>query len=182
MDPMEEIALQLKELNATTKKQLEVQGLQFALEPARYIARKLRSGEATAAIGFWYQLVGAGATFTIQNVNPEGYVMLLISEGMRVSQNGVFEFTRYVDDGILPQIYIPRSVDFDFSWAETLPFSFVIRNMTTHICTNHDVAAQWITGAFIAVYLRKDVWERDSKLMDLAAERYMYLAPPPRPK
>ncbi len=181
MEPIEEAVQELKELNRTNKRLLEIQGLQFALDPTRYIARKLRSGEAIATVGAWYQLVAAGDTFTIQQTNPEGYVAIMISEDLRVSQNGVFELTRYVDDGILPQIYIPRATDFFFSWAENLPFSFVGKDMATLICTNHDVADQWLIGMFLLVYLRKDVWEKDSKLMDEAAEKYMHPAvPPPR--
>ncbi|MBA7715800.1 hypothetical protein ES703_124858 [subsurface metagenome] len=181
MDPIEEAVKELKELNATNRKLLEIQGLQFALEPTRYIARKLRSGEAISQVGFWYQLVGGGATAIIQRRNPEGYVAIIITEGMRVSQNGVFEFIRMVDDQIIPEVNIPRAVDFDFSWAETLPFSLVVRDMTTISITNHDAADQWMMGGFILALLRKDVWERDSKLMDMAAERYMYPAPPPPP-
>ena len=131
MDPIEEVVQQLKELNATNRRLLEVQGLQFALEPTRYVARKLRSGEAIAQVGFWYQLVGAGATATIQRTNPEGYVAIMIFEGMRVSQNGVFEFTRMVDDQIIPEVNIPRAVDFDFSWSEAIPFALVVKDMTT---------------------------------------------------
>ncbi|GAI50073.1 unnamed protein product, partial [marine sediment metagenome] len=37
----------------------------------------------------------------------------------------------------------------------------------------------WIIGGWIGVYLRKEVWERDSKLMDEAAEEYIHPAPPP---
>ena len=182
MDPMEDIALQLKELNATTRKLLEVSGLRFALEPTRYIARKLRSGEAIATIGAWYQLVAAGETFTLITTNPEGYVALIIFEELKVSQNGVFELTRYVDDGVLPQTYIPRASDLFFSWAENLPFSFVGKDKSTLILHNHDLANQWLSGMFLLVYLRKDVWEKDSKLMDEAAEKYMYPLPlPPRP-
>ncbi|MBA7688638.1 hypothetical protein ES703_97124 [subsurface metagenome] len=181
MDPIEEAVQQLKELNATQKKILEIAGLEFALEPTRYIGRKLRSGEAIAAIGFWYQEIGAGATVTIQSIYPEGYVVIAMQEAMRFSQSGVFEFYRYVDDALIPQVHIARTYDFDFTWAETLPFSYVIKNSTTHIITNHDVADQWLIGAYIAVQLRKDVWQQDSRLMDLAAERYIYLAAAPPP-
>lgn len=179
MDPIEEAVQQLKELNATNKKLLEIQGLQFALEPTRYIARKLRSGEAISQVGFWYQLVGGGATAIIQRTNPAGYVAIIIFEGMRVSQNGVLELIRMVDDQIIPEVNIPRAVDFDFNWSETIPFALVVRDVTTISITNHDAADQWMMGGFILVLLRKDVWERDSKLMDMAAERYMYPAPPP---
>ncbi len=179
MEPIEEAVKELKELNATNRRLLEIQGLQFALEPTRYIARKLRSGEAISQVGLWYQLVGAGATAIIQRRNPEGYVAVMIFEGMRVSQNGVFEFTRIVDDAIIPEVYMPRAVEFEFNWSETIPFALVVRDMTTISIVNHDAAEQWMVGGFILVLLRKDVWERDSKLMDRAAERYMYPAPPP---
>lgn len=181
MDPLEEIALQLKELNATTRQLLEVSGLQFALEPLRYIARKLRTGEAIPRVTSTYQVVAPGATFALTIANPAGYVWIGIYQSVEVSQNGVFEFTGYVDDEIIPKTYIPRGVSHIINWSETIPFGHVIRDRTTLIVTNHDIANQWVVTANMAIYLRKDVWERDIKLMDRAAEKYMYPAPPPTP-
>ncbi|GAI58682.1 unnamed protein product, partial [marine sediment metagenome] len=56
MEPIEEAVQELKELNRTNKRLLEIQGLQFALDPTRYIARKTRSGEAISDKGSYYQL------------------------------------------------------------------------------------------------------------------------------
>lgn len=181
MDPMEEMVQQLKELNATTKKLLEVSGLQFAIEPLRYIARKLRTGEAIPRVSSIYQLIAPGATFTLVTTNPTGYVWLGIFQSIEVSQNGVIEFTGYVDDEIIPSSYVPRMVSHIINWSETIPFGHVIKERSRMIFVNHDIANQWLSANAMAVYLRKDVWERDSKLMDEAAEKYMYPLPPPTP-
>lgn len=174
-----EILKELKELNTTTKQQLEIQGLQFALEPFRYITRKLRSGEALPRVTSTYQVVAPGATFTLTLTNPAGYVWIGIYQSVEVSQNGVFEFTGFVDDELLPLTYIPRAVSHKINWSETIPFGHVIKESTTLIVTNHDIANQWITTHNMAIYLRKDVWERDVRLMDIAAEKYLQTAPPP---
>ncbi|MBA7684961.1 hypothetical protein ES703_93374 [subsurface metagenome] len=181
MDPMEEIALQLKELNATTRKLLEVQGLQFALEPFRYITRKLRAGEAIPEVVSYYQLIAPAATFTLVATNPPGYVWIGIFQSIEVSQNGVFEFTGLMDDEIIPMSYVPRMVSHTINWSETIPFGHVIKENSTLIFTNHDIANQWIVTESMGVFLRKDIWERDSRLMDLAAEKFMYPVPPPMP-
>lgn len=177
----DEVVEQLKELNATTRKLLEVQGLEFALEPRRYIARKLRSGEGIADVGFYYQEIAPGATFTVSFTNPAGYVWVGIMERLMVSQNGVFELTRYLDDAILPWVYIARVPTLEISWSEVLPFGFVKKEVATISYTNHDAVAQWIIGSYLGIFLRKDIWERDSKLMDMAAERYIHPSPEPMP-
>lgn len=163
----------LTEIRDTMKKLLEVTGLEFALEPTRYITRKLRSGEAYSDKGVYYQLLAPGATFTIAASNPTGYVWIGLKETARVSQEGVIEFTRMVDDAFFPWMYVPRLSNYDFSWAQTLPFGLVVRETLIVSYTNHDAAEQWFAGGWIGAYLRKDVWERDSKYMDLVAEKYI---------
>ena len=170
--PLTDIGL-LTEIRDTLNKLLDISGLDFALEPTRYIARKLRSGEAISDKGVYYQLIGAGVTFTLAARNPEGYVWIGLWESARVSQEGVIEFTRIVDDEILPWIYIPRLSNYEFNWSTTIPFGLVVRETLAVTYTNHDAAPQWLAGGWIGVYLRKDVWERDSKYMDLVAERYI---------
>ena len=179
MEPLEEIAQQLKELNITALKQLEISGLQFTLEPFRYITRKLRAGEAIPDTVSYYQLIAPGATFTVTFANPAGYVWIGIYQSVEVSQNGVFEFAGFVDDAILPMLRIPRMASYIINWSVTIPFGHVIKETTTIIYTNHDIANQWISVGSMGIYLRKDIWEKDSKLMDLAAERYIYPVPPP---
>lgn len=163
----------LAEIRDTMNKMLEVSGLEFALDPTRYIARKLRSGEAISDKGSYYQLIAGGGTFTLVATNPAGYVWIGLWETARVSQEGVIEFTRYVDDELLPWLYVPRLGTFEFNWSATIPFGLVARENLTLSYTNHDAAPQWIVGGWIGAYLRKDVWERDSKYMDLVAEKYI---------
>jgi len=177
MEPLEEIALQLKELKAVAEKQLEVAGLEFALDPFRYIARKLRTGEAIPNTLSWYQLIAPGATFALTFNNPAGYTWIGIAQSVEVSQNGVFEFTGWLDDEILPASYIPRMVSHIINWSVTIPFGHVIKETTTMTFTNHDIANQWVQADSMGIFLRKDVWERDSKLMDEAAERYLHPLP-----
>lgn len=166
------LSVQLEALNTTMKSLLEITGLDFAFDPMRYVAWKLRSGEAYADRGSYYQLLGPGATFTGTFIMPEGYVWVGIREGVTVSQNGVIELTRTVDGAALPWMYVPRLVTGEFNWAETLPFGFVIRQVSVVTYTNHDLVNQWLVGGYFGIYLRKDVWERDSKVMDLAAAKY----------
>ncbi len=179
MEPTEEMVILLKELKAVANKQLEVAGLEFALDPLRYINRKLRTGEALPYTGAYYQLIAPGATFAFTFTNPSGYVWIAIFQRIEVSQNGVFEFAGYLDDAITPTLYIQRLVSHTINWSEALPFGFVIKETTTMTYVNHDIAPQWLSVTSMGIFLRKDVWERDSKLMDEAAERYIYPAPPP---
>ncbi len=174
----EEVQL-LRDLNATTRKQLEISGLDFALEPSRYITRKLRTGEAVPSTAAYYQLVAPAATFAITTVNPVGSVWIGIHQSIHVSQNGVFEFTVMMDDNIFPSLHIPRLISYEIEWNRVLPFINIVKDSTTITYENHDIANQWISITSIGIYLRKDIWERDIKLMDEAAERYMHLAPPP---
>jgi len=181
MSELEEVIKELKKLNDTNKKLLEIQGLQFALEPFRYITRKLRSGEALPNTLSYYQIIAPAGVFTVTFANPAGYVWIGIFQSIEVSQNGVFEFTGYVDDEILPKSYVPRMVSHVINWSETIPFGHVIKETTTLTFINHDIANQWLEADSMGIFLRKDVWERDVRLMDLAAERYMYPEPPPSP-
>ncbi len=181
MTELEEVVQQLKELNATARKQLEISGLEFALEPFRYIARKLRTGEAIPNVLSYYQLIVPAGVFTVTFANPTGYVWIGIFQSVEVSQNAVFEFTGFVDDEILPKSYVPRMVSHVINWSVTIPFGHVIKETTTLTFVNHDIAAQWISVDSMGIYLRKDVWERDSALMDVIAERYMHPGLPPAP-
>ena len=175
----EEVLKELRDLKIINRQRLEIAGLEYTLEPLRYITRKLRSGEALPSTATYYQLVAPGATLALTFVNPVGYVWIGIHQTVDLSQEGVFELTGMVDDNIIPSLYIPRLTSHEVSWTVSLPFGNVIKNTTTVTYVNHDIANQWISVVSIGVYLRKDVWERDSRLMDLAAERYMYPGPPP---
>lgn len=181
MEPIEEAVKELKELNSTNKKLLEIAGLQYALDPLGYITRKVRSGEALPSTASYYRLLAPAEIFAITFINPAGYVWIGIHQGVDLSQEGVFEFTAMVDDEIIPVLYIPRLTSHEISWTVTLPFGNIIKNITTITYVNHDVANQWVSVVSIGAYLRKDVWERDSRLMDLAAEKYIQLPSPPRP-
>ena len=169
----EDLIQELRELQTINRQHLEILGLEFAFDPLRYIARKLRTGEAEWLGGRFYQLVAAGATFTITLTNPTGYVWIPIFQSVDVSQNAVFELAAWVDDLLFPPLHLPRLSSFEFKWTETLPFGFIVKETATYICINHDIAAQWISTLTLGINLRKDVWERDSRLMDEAAERYV---------
>lgn len=166
----------LTEINDNLKKLVEIEGLDFALEPTRYITRKLRTGEAIPAMGSYYQAIAPfPGTFVFTFTNPVGYVWIAIFQSIAVSQNGVIEFIGILDDAIAPAMYIPRLVSHTINWSEALPFGFVVKQTGVITYVNHDAAAQWISVSSMGVYLRKDVWEEDSKLMDMAAEKYTRL-------
>ena len=166
----------LVEINDNLKKLVEIQSLEFSLDPLSYITRKLRTGEGLPSVASYYQLVVAfPGTFTLTFTNPEGYVWIGVHQTVDLSQEGVFELTAMVDDEILPALYIPRLTSHELSWTMTLPFANIIKRSTTITYVNHDAAAQWISVVSTGIYLRSDVWEKDSKLLDLAAEKYMGL-------
>lgn len=165
---------QLVTLNKTMRDIREISGSDFAFDPLRYVTWKLRSGEAIEDKGSYYLLVGGGATVIFTMTNPEGYVWIGIRESSAVSQNGVFELTRDIDGGALPWIYIARLAEETIDWFETIPFGLVIRETVTVTLTNNDPADQWFIGTFYGIYLRKDVWEKDSKLIDLLAAKYSH--------
>ncbi len=159
-------------LNSTMHDIREINGLDFAFDPMRYIVWKLRSGEGYAVRVSYFQVVAPAATFTFTTAMAEGYVFIGIRAGIEVSQNGVFGMIQTVDGGALPWLVIPRLATGEFNWAETLPFGFVVKNSSVIAYTNNDAANQWLIGAFYGIFLRNDVWERDSKLMDRAAQKY----------
>ena len=165
---------ELKDLNRTMKDIREIAGSDFAFDPLRYVTWKLRSGEAIEDKGGYYLLIAGGATTILTMANIEGYVWIGIREKSGVSQNGVFELTRQIDEAALPWIYIQRLVEEEVDWFETMPFGLVVRETVTVTLTNHDLADQWFTGSFYGIYLRKDVWEKDSKMMDLLAVKYSH--------
>lgn len=179
MDPLEETVLLLKELNLTAKKQLEIKGLEFALEPLRYITRKLRTGEALPVTDAYYQPLAPAEIWSITFVNPAGYVWIAIAQSIDVSQNGVLEFTAMVDDRIIPVMYVPRLTSHDIIWTQMIPFGHIIKESTLITYVNHDIANQWVSVVSMGIYLRKDVWEKDSALMDEAAEKYVHPHPLP---
>lgn len=168
------LSQQFQGLIDTLKSIQEINGLDFAFDPMRYVAWKLRSGEAYADRGSYYQLLAPAESFIGTFIMPDGYVWVGIREGVTVSQNGVIELIRTIDGAALPWMYVPRLVTGEFNWAETLPFGFVIRQVSVVTYTNHDIANQWLVGGYFGIYLRKDVWERDSKVMDLAAAKYSH--------
>ena len=164
----------LTEINENLKKLVEIKSLEFSLDPLRYITRKLRTGEGLASVATYYQLVVAfPGAFALTFTNPEGYVWIGVYQTIDLSQEGVFEFTAMVDDEILPAMYIPRLTSHEISWTVSLPFGNVVKNSTTIAYVNHDAAAQWVSVVSVGMYLRKDVLEEDSRLMDLAAEKYV---------
>jgi len=166
------IADALLSLNATMKNIREINGIDFAFDPMRYIVWKLRSGEAYPDRGSYYQLLAPGATFTGTFIMPETYVWIGIREGVTVSQNAAFSMIRTVDGDALPWMVVPAVVNGEMNWAETLPFGLVIREVSVVTYTNNDLANQWLVGGFYGIYLRKDVWEADSRVMDLVARKY----------
>ncbi|MBA7609795.1 hypothetical protein ES703_16989 [subsurface metagenome] len=177
MADLEDVVAQLKGLNSAIKKLLEISGLDFALEPTRYMTRKVRTGEATPHSETYYQEIAPAATFTLTFTNPTGFVWIPIIQTIDVSQNGVFEFYGWLDDAIIPAMYLPRLSSQVMRWSETIPFGFVMKESGMVTYVNHDAAVQWILVASLGILLRKEVWERDSKLMDEASERY--IVPPP---
>ena len=164
----------LGKVSESMTKLVEIQGLSFALDPLRYIGRKMRSGEGFRDMGSTYIPIGAGATITLMMSNIEGYVWLGLYEGLRFSQTAVIEYTRLIDGTALPWIYVPRGFDMEINWSETMPFGIVCKETYGAIYTNHDAFAQWIMNAWYGAYIRKDVWEKDSRLMDMAAEEYVH--------
>lgn len=163
---------QITDLNETLKAIREINGVDFAFDPMRYIAWKLRSGEAYPDRGSYYQLLGPAGVFIANFIMPEGYVWIGIWEGVVVSQNGVFESNRMVDGAVLPWMWVPRVASGEFHWAQSHPFGFVIKNISVVTITNHDAFNQWFIGGYFGMYLRADVWERDSKIIDQVAEKY----------
>jgi len=166
------LAQQITDLNGTLKDIREINGLDFAFDPMRYITWKLRSGEALPNIFSYYQLIGPAGTFSVTYTNPEGYVWIGIFQSITVSQSGVIQFIGFVDDELFPKSFVPRLVSHSINWSITIPFGHVIKEITNLAFTNFDIADQWIAVDTMGIYLRSDVWERDSKLMDMAATKY----------
>jgi len=70
MADLEDVVAQLKGLNSAIKKLLEISGLDFALEPTRYMTRKVRTGEATPHSETYYQEIAPAVILLIQWIKP----------------------------------------------------------------------------------------------------------------
>ena len=161
----------LADIKASMQLLVQIQALGYILDPFRYITQKVRSGEAQPMRGSYYQMIAPGATFTNVVTMPQDYVWIGQHEVMHTSQNGVIEITILVDDLPQPWIYVPRAWDIEYHWSVQSPYDRLIKNQATTIFTNHDALQQWIIGGFLGVLIRKDVWDRDSALMDNAARK-----------
>jgi len=168
----EDFLEKIKALNATAKGTREVAGLDFTFDPMRYAAWKLRSGEAIPTRGGFYQPFAPGAVWVYTALIPEGYVQIMFRQRVTVSQNGVIEMMVYIDTPTLPWTHIPRLYSEEFHWAKTLPLGLVVKDYSVITYGNHDAAPQWLSSEYTGMFLRRDVWEKDARLMDLAATKY----------
>lgn len=175
---------ELARLNSNIEKLLAISQLEYNFDQTRYLAGKVRAGEAVINKGAAYQLVAPAATFTVTLTNPTGFVLILHYLSAQASQNAVFELTITIDNQLEPWIFIPRFVDTELFISQVIPYDFVVKENTTIAYRNLDALPQWGVTTFIGTHLRKDVWERDIAIMNESAKIFRLAAPipmPPRP-
>lgn len=169
---------------ATLQKLLTVTEAEYNFNQTRYLTIKLRAGEATAFFTSYSLALAPGASTTLVFNCPSGYVRLDQWTGMRVSQDRAVELTIFQDDQILPWIHIPLLSDFDFDYTRLAPYERVVKDHSTLTYTNHDALAQWVTAGIVAIFVRKDVWEKDLAAMNQVAQAFALTpttVPPPLP-
>ena len=150
----------------------EISMLNFVLDQRKYLTQKIRTGEAILDIGSYYMVVAGGGTFAISIANPDGWIWIAHQENVRLSQAAVFSLQQFRDDMLTPFITVPRACDGDFNWTAVVPYSAIIKDVASVSYTNNDIVPHWLVAGWMGTYLRKDVWERDFKAMDAAAQKY----------
>lgn len=172
---------QLAQLNSSIAKLLAITQLEYNFDQTRYLAQKVRAGEAVVNKGSGFAVIAPGATFSFTLRNPAGYVWIVHFLSIRASQDGVFEVIITTDGGLLPYLYMPRGVEGDINLNQTVPYDLVVKETATFTYINHDTLPQWGASTWIATYLRKDVWERDIGLINAAAKFYGMTSMPAPP-
>lgn len=162
----------LQDLLAQVEHQHELDRLKLMLDQRSYFTQKMLRGEAITDKGAYYQAIAGGATWGFAIQNPTDLIWIAHMEGMRVSQQGVFTLQIFKDNLTIPYLTIPRVCDFDFDWIDKLPYDNWVQNVSAVSWTNNDANLQWVAAAWIGTYIRKEVWERDMRVMKNTAEKY----------
>lgn len=145
---------------------------EYNYDQTRYLATKVRAGQAILDKIWLYTPLGAGATTTLVFPNPAGFIGIAHFVQLRVSQSGVIELTLMKDDALEPWLYVPRTVDADLDITDLLPYDLVIRDQVSLTFTNHDAIAQWVVYGSIGSHVRKDIWEADEAEMNQMAQQF----------
>ena len=164
--------LLLGQLNSNIQKLLATNQLQHILDQRSYLAEKVILGEAAIGKGAYYLPLAPGATATLTIPNIQGHVGFIHQEWVGVSQPGVISLTIFHDDAITPWVFIPALTDFEVVWTIALPYGNITKEFATVTYVNNDALPQWVMGAMLGTYLRKEIWERDSSIMRKMAQAF----------
>lgn len=167
---------------ATLKNLLAIQQVEYNYDQTRYLAAKVRAGQAYFSKTWVYIPLGAGASTTVTITNPAGYISIWHWLQGRTSQNGVIEITVMKDDSLEPWLYVPRAVDMDLNITALVPYDLIMNDHISITFTNHDALAQWGVIGDISTFVRKDVWEADLAVMNKMAQQFAMTGvplPPP---
>ncbi len=171
----------LAQLNGNIARLLAIQQLQHNLDQRSYLAQKVIAGEAQIDKGAYYLPLAPGAPVTLVVPNIQGHVDFIHEERVWVSQEGVISLTIFHDDAITPWLNIPALPELEIIWTVVLPYGNITKEFCTVTYINNDALPQWVIGAWIGTYLRKEVWERDSAIMRTMAQAFGITAIPPIP-
>lgn len=160
------------EILATLNSMLSIQQGEYNYDQTRYLASKVRAGQASFWKAWLYIPLAAGASTTITVPNPAGYISILHFFQARFSQQASVEATVMKDSALEPWLYVPRGVDVDFNITSILPYDLVMTDHLTVTLDNHDALPQWVVIGEAGSFVRKDVWLKDIAIMNAMAMQF----------
>jgi len=172
---LDSVVTALKDVNSNLEKQNRIALLEIFLDQNRYLAQKVRAGEAYVHIAFFFLNVAAGATVAFATVNPEGYVAMSHEFMLDTSQPGAFTIIYAIDGRLTPWLNTVAAVPMNLELAIMVPYDNIVMESDLTTVTNNDPLQQWLSLASIDTYVRKEVWEADQQDLDLAAKEYALL-------
>ncbi|KKM84641.1 hypothetical protein LCGC14_1297140 [marine sediment metagenome] len=172
---LDKILAALNDVSSNLDKQNKIALLEIFLDQNKYLARKVRAGEAYVNIAFFFLTVPAGATVAFSTTNPDGYVAMSHEFMLDMSQAGVFAIEYYIDGRLTPWLNTTAAVPMRLELAIMVPYDNIVMESDRTSITNNDAAQQWIALASIDTLIRKDVWEKDQQDLDQAAKEFALL-------
>lgn len=163
----------LDDVLSTLNRILRIQMAEYNYDQTRYLASKVRAGQAVVNKGVFFQSIAPGGNFSLVIPNPPGYVQIGHGLWFRTSQSGVIELTLAIDNVTIPPwLYAPVVFDIDLVVQEILPYNMVVNNQASYVAINHDASAQWFAAFYVSTLLRKDVWQADLAEMNQLAQQF----------
>jgi len=165
----------LKDIRTNQEKQNKIALLDIFLDQNRYLARKVRAGEAYVQPAFFFLTVAGLATVTFTTTCPDGYIAMSHVFISNMSQSGVFSITYSQDGRITPFFTIVRAVPETLELSQLVPYANIVLEWDFTTIVNNDPVQQWLALTSIDTFIRKEVWERDKEELEQASKEFRLL-------